>query len=270
MRLELNQNLTLYFRDNTKKKILTFKGLITFISWNDNKLTLINPPLGLAVQADKKEKNTMIDENLKIEKKEGGNFEPLNQDIYSAELMDIIQREETNYQQSGTSPKFQFQFIILEGVDQAGNEARTRSLIKRYVPITVSNTKKYGKNSLLQIIEALVGKELTEEEYTILDGKFLNGLIGEQCRVLIQNKQVNNNVFSNIENYLPATEKKTPLTDDEKEEIVKRFEDFKKKKNEQNNTQENEEQIDISKIPFGGDEPKKVEFNKTNKNTDQS
>ena len=158
--------------------------------------------------------------------KEAPKFDPIPADVYQVELADITaQRVETSDWKKGKRDVDQyeniytFQFVLLQG-EQNGKSLRGLSVWGNYVPSYFYISKKTGKNKLFKIVEALIGRELTMDEYmTGLTGEFLNSLIGKQCRVFIEHKksEKNGNTYANPTNWLKVTELFNALTADEKE-----------------------------------------------------
>jgi hypothetical protein len=78
---------------------------------------------------------------------------------------------------------------------------------------------KNGKNKLYQVVETLLGRDLTREELATFESAKLNKLIGKQCRVIVKNKpgKDGKSVFSNIDSFLIAESLFNALTSEEKE-----------------------------------------------------
>ena len=157
-----------------------------------------------------------------VEKKEAVTFDPLPEDVYQVELLDITSEERATYD-TKNKPKseqeketiLKFQFTLLEGKD-GEDELRGRNLWMNFVPTYLYDGKN-GKNKLYQITEALLGHSLTLEEEACLDSDAINKLIGKQCRVMSKQKKDGDKVFDNIAQYLKATSQLDPLTAEEKE-----------------------------------------------------
>lgn len=167
----------------------------------------------------------MLDPNTKYEKKETVSFPMLKNDIYQVELLDVIEVENKAYKSEEIEKVLTFKFAILAGKDVEGNDARLRVLTKNFVPtyLYISNAK--GKNWLYKIVEALIGKELSQEEVANgISGVFLNSLIGGQCRVVLEkvaSKKDSNKFYSNISNILSADGMSaTPLSEGDKFDIA--------------------------------------------------
>jgi len=186
-----------------------------------------------------------ITEQMQIEKREGKTYEPLPENIYQVELLDITLKETPKYKQPDEIEKvFDFQFTLLDGKDKKGESLRGRSIWRNFVPTYLYIGKK-GKNVLYQIVEAILGEELSPEQEAKLDTEALNSLIGEQLRVLVKNNTKDKKTYSNIESFLSVETKINSLTDDEKESAKV------KPKEEKEETNEDVEEIKIEDIPFG-------------------
>lgn len=164
----------------------------------------------------------MLDESIKIERKQAQEFQPIPADMYQVELLSVDAVKKATYE-TRNAPEDQkkyenvlnFQFTLLEGELRA-----VRSVWMNFVPTFLYISSKKGKNKLYKIIEALIGRELSPEEEATLDAKDLNALIGKQCRVLIENKTVGEKTYSNIANLVPAKSTLPPLTGEEKQKAT--------------------------------------------------
>lgn len=176
---------------------------------------------------------TMIPENYKSEKVESKSFPLLKNDVYQVQLTGISVSKNKKYKSEELEDVFSFEFAVLAGKDAEGNDARGRLLNKNFVPTYLFISTKNGKNDLYKIIEAFKGRELTQqEEAEGISGKYYNGLIGHQIRVLlekVQSKKDASKFYSNISNFLTADSDFTPLTLEELKVIEET-----KEKNKQN------------------------------------
>lgn len=202
----------------------------------------------------------MLDPNIKVEKKEAGNFEPLPENIYQVELLDITSEQRATYDTRNKPEKekimetvMSFQFTLLNGKDK-GESLRGRNVWANFIPTFLYISTKKGKNKLYQIVEALLGRELTlEEEAGGIDGSFLNALIGKQCRVGTKHKKTGEKVFDNIETFYKADDELTPLTEEEREKAKvksKNTEDNPQKEDVDNFDQDGDNGINLDDIPF--------------------
>lgn len=166
----------------------------------------------------------MLEEPIKIEKREAIIYSPLPEDIYTVELLDINSEERATYD-TRNNPKMEqimekvlmFQFTLLEGLDKKeGKDLRGRNLWENFVPAYLYEGRK-GKNKLYQIIEALLGHDLTQEEEATLDQDMMNKLIGSQCRVINKQVKKDDKIWDRIVQYLPVDDEKESLNNEEKE-----------------------------------------------------
>lgn len=194
----------------------------------------------------------MINSNIKVEKREAQEMSPLPENIYQVQLLDVTDEERPTYDTRNKPDEekeyetiLNFQFVLLAGKDKDGSELRGRSVWANFIPTYLYISKKNGKNKLYQIVEALLGRELSPEDEAKLDGEFINGLVGKQCRVGTKNKTNDNGTFTNIDVYYSADTELTPLSDEEKQKATP-------KKDKEETVEENT--IDPADIPFGNDE----------------
>lgn len=170
-------------------------------------------------------------EPMKIEKQEGQVYEALPPDVYQVELLDIALKDGKNYNKPEQSEKqFTFQYTILEG------ELRGRNIWANFVPTYLYVGNK-GKNKLYKVIEAIHGV-MTPEEEANLDTKFLESLIGKQCRITMEEKTKGDKTYCNPVSWLKAKTNLTPLTEEEKEKARVKHK------------VENEQEIKPEDIPF--------------------
>jgi len=174
----------------------------------------------------------MINSELKVEKREAQEMTPLPENIYQVQLLDIDDEKRPTYdtrnkpdEEKEYETVLNFQFVLLAGKDKEGKDARGRSLWANFIPTYLYISKKNGKNKLYQITEALLGRELTPEDEAKMDGAFLNGLIGNQCRVGTKNKTNDNGTFTNIDVYYSADAELEKLSDEEKEKATPKKKD---------------------------------------------
>lgn len=167
----------------------------------------------------------MVNEDFTVEKKEGKSFEPLPENIYQVELLDVNTEDRPTYDTRNKpdgekifEKVFNFQFTLLSGMDN-GQSLRGRNVWENFVPTYLYVSSKHGKNKLYEVIEGLLGRSLTaEEEANGISGKQINGLIGKQVRVGVKNKKkADGKVFDNIEQYYPIETLINPLSFEERE-----------------------------------------------------
>jgi len=186
----------------------------------------------------------MLEEKFKVEKREKTEYPPLPEDMYQVELLDITSDWKPKYKKPDeTELKLSFQFTLLDGKDKDGESLRGRNIWRNFVPTYLYIGKK-GKNVLYEILEALLGHELSPEEEATMDEEFLNGLVGKQCRVMVKNKKKDDAIYSNIDGFLNATKKLKALTDEEKENARVKNKDNKDKK------EGSDSEVDVEDIPF--------------------
>lgn len=197
----------------------------------------------------------MINEELTFEKKETKSFTLLKNDIYPVELVDVNIEEKQKYQSTEIEKVISFEFAVLSGKDVEGNDARTRLLSKNFVPVYLYISSKKGKNWLYKVVEALINRELTQdEEAKGITSKTLNFLIGKQCRVLLEkvaSKKDPQKFYSNISNILPIETPINSLTDEEKLKI-KEIKSGQVEKNDEftSGVDEIPEELRVENIPF--------------------
>ncbi len=158
----------------------------------------------------------MLPAGINFKMKEGKTFDPLPEDVYQVELFDIELQEKPSYNDKTVMEKvMSFQFVVLDE-----GEFRGRSIWKNFVPIYLYIGKN-GKNALYQITEAIIARELKDEEIATFGSDFINKLVGYQCRVTVKNKEgKEGKFFSNIDTFLPKKASLTRLTSEEKEKAV--------------------------------------------------
>ena len=181
----------------------------------------------------------MLSSELKVEKKEAMEYEPLPEDIYQVELLDIKSQVRPTFDTKNKPDEekeyetvLDYQFVLLDGEDD-GKSLRGRNIFENFVPTYLYISSKNGKNKLYKIVEALLGRELSPEDEAKMDGDFLNALVGKQLRVGTKITQKGDKTYSNIDKYLKANTQLPQLTDEEKEKATvkdKEVEDSPKEK----------------------------------------
>jgi len=200
----------------------------------------------------------MINNEIKVEKKESQDYTPLPDNIYQVELLDITDEQRPTYDTRNNpdeTKKYEtvlnFQFTLLDGKD-GEEELRGRSLWANFVPTYLYEGKK-GKNKLYQITEALLERKLTQEDEATMDGTSLNKMVGRQCRVGTKNKTSGDKIYTNIDVYYPADVKGSPLTAEEKESATVKVDGDKDKKSLEAKNEPSKgtsEEINPEDIPF--------------------
>jgi len=193
----------------------------------------------------------MINTDLKIERKEAQEFDPLPENVYQVELLDVNSSENETYdsKQKNNEEKqyetiFEFQYTLLAGKDKKGEDLRGRNIWDNFVPAYLYISRKTGKNKLYRIIESLLGREIApEEEASGIDAKILNSLIGKQMRVATENVEKKDKVFTKVKTYYAVDTILESLTTEEKIKATVKKKDEKK-------VDEDSEVIDEKNIPF--------------------
>ncbi len=195
----------------------------------------------------------MLDTGIKVEKEEAKIYPPLPENIYQVELLDINSEKRPTYdtrffpaEEQELETVFKFQYTLLAGKDKE-EELRGRNVWHNFVPATLYISAK-GKNVLYRIVEALLGRELTqEEEAEGISGEFLNDLIGKQCRIGTKHKASKDGtkVFDNIDTYYAIEGELEKLTDEEKENARVKVKDEKEEV-----VEEVAKEVDENGVPF--------------------
>jgi len=188
----------------------------------------------------------MIDNNYQIPKEEKKEYPPLPKNVYQVELLDISLNDAKGKFAKPGEKNFAFQFTLLAGKDKDG-DLRGRNVWNNFVP-TALYIGKNGKNSLYQIVEAFLGRDLTpEEEATGLSGSLLNSFIGKQIKVFIDHRIKDGKTYNNITSYMPIETPYNSLTDDEKENAKVKV---KKEEVKQEEPEEILSEEELNSIPF--------------------
>lgn len=166
----------------------------------------------------------MLTSPLSITKKDPieKEYKPLPEELFQVEFFDVSESRNVTWDTKQLPPDQQefetvlsAQFVVLEG------EHRGRSVWVNYIPTNFFISKKYGKNKLYQIVEGLLGREITINDYAEMEKDavtYINNLIGKQCRVLLKTSiSKKGNPFSDVQAYRVAKELLPKLTDEEKE-----------------------------------------------------
>lgn len=105
---------------------------------------------------------------------EAKDFELLPEDTYVLQILNIEEREEPSYDDKTVlETKLNFSFVILD------EEHRGRRLWRSVTPVISE------KSILLKLVQATVGKTLTQEEQDAFNAEALNSLIGSQVRGVV-------------------------------------------------------------------------------------
>lgn len=165
-----------------------------------------------------------IKENFKIEKEEKKVYPPLPENIYQVQLLDVNLDERPSYATRSLPPEqqelekvFAFQFTLLVG-KEGDKELRGRNVWDNFVKASLYASEKYGKCKLWQIIEACLGRALTQEEEMTFESDKVNKLIGMQLRIGTKHKKSGDKVWDNVESYYSIEARVPELNNEEKEE----------------------------------------------------
>lgn len=169
----------------------------------------------------------MLDTNFLAEKKEASNYEPIPENMYTVELLDVSSESRPTYDTRNEADDkkiyedvLNFHFVLLDG-EENGKSLRGRSVWNNFVPAFLYISKKNGKNRLYEIVEALQKQTVTlEQEAFGIDGKYLNSLIGKQTRIATENQTKGDKTYTQIVKFYPLSTDLTPLTAEEKVEAT--------------------------------------------------
>jgi len=165
----------------------------------------------------------MLEETLEIKPGEQKEFELIPEGIYTVELLDVSSEENETYNSKmcKTDEKemetvLEFKFGLLDGSVNGGS-LRGRQVWAKFVPSYLWISKKNGKNKLYKIVEALLGRELNQEEQAGFDGGFVNQLVGKHCQTVLEHKNKNDKTYTVLANFVKATGPAPALDAEEKE-----------------------------------------------------
>ena len=208
-------------------------------------------------------KTIMPIENLQnFEKREGNLYPLLPKALYQCELLDVGTQENETYESKMGNTKekeyqtdIKYQFTILQGRDENQDkeelkELRCRNVWENY-GYNYLFAGKNGKNNLWRIVEAFLGRELTQEEQANgISSDLLNTFIGKQINVSVETKvSQKGKSFDKIIDYLKVNIQLTPLTDEEREKARVKVNDDKQEVNDTKQPQAGH--INDQAPPFG-------------------
>ena len=181
----------------------------------------------------------MLEKGKVFEKKESSDIKPIDDGIYTLELVDVDSVERPTYdtknkpvEEQKIEETFDFKFVILDE-----GEYRSRILFYNFVPSFLYINKKGEKNKLYKVIETFLKRDISrEEEATGITSDMINSLVGEQCQSVVKK----DGEYSNIENLVKTNNSLPSLTEEEKEKVFEVFE--KIKENSKNKKEETQEQ----------------------------
>lgn len=217
----------------------------------------------------------MIEENLIFEKREGKTYPLLPKKIYQAELLNVsVNVNETYNSKMGKTEekKYQndinWQFTLLAGRDEVQEKEELKELRGRNIWESYGKDYLYigktGKNDLYRVVEAFLGRELTQqEEAEGISSALLNSFVGKQIMLSIEPKTSKaGKTFDNIIDYLGVATQLTPLTEEEKENArVKTDEEKTENKPIQQQTAPAQTTVEKVKTTFNGEEVPADEIN---------
>lgn len=156
-----------------------------------------------------------LDSNTKLEPimpSADGVFEPLPEDVYQFELIDIDTKEGKKYMSEEMETQLVFTFAIVED----GNWYGRRQWV--YASQKLSSYKDGSK--LYNLLKVVMGREITKEEEanpaSLINPDFLNTLMGEQVRMtVVQYDKKDGSKGNKVKGFLPVKEK-LPAFDKEK------------------------------------------------------
>jgi hypothetical protein len=195
----------------------------------------------------------MLNETMSFEKKQGTEYEVLPENIYQVELLDVNLDRRPTYDtrlKPDSEKEYEsilnFQFTLLSGTAN-GKNLRGRNVWENFVPTYLYIGKKNGKNKLYNVVEGLLGRNLTmAEEAEGITSDTINSLIGKQVRIGIKHNVKGDKTYDRIEQYYPVEIPINSLTSDEKEKAT-----VKKKESESSFVPMNDsDEIRIEDIPF--------------------
>lgn len=162
-----------------------------------------------------------IKEEITVVKEEKKEFEALAKDVYNVQLVDVVIDIVEKYQKKD---EFEKTFTFLFAVNEEQNNGRWVTV--RYIP-TYLFIGKNGKNKLYNILEALLGRNLSqEEEATGINTSFLNSLIGEQCRLGVDVTEKGGNT---VDGFYPCKSKLEKIPNSKVLEMQTKFEELRQK-----------------------------------------
>lgn len=126
-------------------------------------------------------------------------YELLEEDTYSAELLDVSLREEASYADKSIQEKrINFEFVIIEEGPNYGRRAW-----KSTSPKCMSGGGDFRPSNLFVVLSAVAGRALTEEECAGVTTDFINSFIGSQVRLVIKQKtSVNGKEYNAIGDFM--------------------------------------------------------------------
>jgi hypothetical protein len=168
----------------------------------------------------------MLDETMHFPKRESQEYPPLPKGIYQAELLEVkaVQNETYDSKKNNKNPKeyqtdLVYQFTLLSGKDKDGQDLRGRNVWENFGSTYLYISTSKGKNNLYRIVEAFLGRELSqEEEANGIGAAIINSFVGKQIMLSIEPKTTKQGkTFDRIADYFHAPSALPRLTEEEKE-----------------------------------------------------
>lgn len=166
-----------------------------------------------------------VSNNLKLNIPERKEFAPLPANIYQVQISDITEKLKRKWgapqDSEPTEEYLTFEFVILNEGEYKG-----RKLWKdvRPVPPTPSEGNSFKPSWMWRIVSAIEGHPLTFEQGAAFGPEQINGLIGRQLRLIVNQtpKNAQGKSYNNITEVLPVEGEMTPLlADNEQSEGIK-------------------------------------------------
>lgn len=171
----------------------------------------------------------MLDTNLENFKKvesEKKEFTPIKKGVYIAELLDVTGKNEETYNSKMGKTKekeyelqLSYQFTLLNGKDEEGNSYRGRNIWHNFGRSVLFISYKTGeKNDLYKIVEAFLGRNLTQqEEAEGISPQLLNSFIGKNIQISVDQTIKKDKVYNKITDFNSHEFEISSLTEEEKE-----------------------------------------------------
>jgi hypothetical protein len=199
---------------------------------------------------------SMINDDYVVPKEDKKEYPLLPKNIYQVECLDIQLKDATGQYAQAGDKNFAFQFTLLAGSDK-GESLRGRNVWDNFVKTSLFIGKK-GKSNIWQIIEAFIGRELTQEEVVQgVKGSMINSFIGKQIRIFIDHKtsEKDGKIYNIITSYMPTEVTAPSLTEKERDDATVKVKVENVVATPQNTSGDDvapmpTDDIDISRIPF--------------------
>lgn len=158
----------------------------------------------------------MIPSNYQVKYEEKKTYDPLPKNVYTVEILSVDMAPATGKYAKEGDMNFVFQFTLLDGTEK-GESLRGRNVWNNFVPTSIYLGKN-GKNSLWEIVEACIKRELTQAEVAYgLTGDKINSLIGKQLKIFVDHRVKDGKTYDTITSYIKSDGYLTPLTAEERD-----------------------------------------------------